>query len=53
MEGGKMTSCPGSSSAPSRAGRPKEAGIDQQSGDSGVSENSVPINPMVNDHYPY
>ena len=21
--------------------------------DTGVSENSVPLNPMVNDHYPY
>ena len=23
------------------------------SSDMGVSENSVPLNPMVNDHYPY
>ena len=27
-----------------------KSGIDRQMG---VSENSVPLNPMVNDHYPY
>ena len=25
----------------------------QRSAHMGVSENSVPLNPMVNDHYPY
>jgi hypothetical protein len=25
----------------------------QQSHDMGLSENSVPLHPMVNDHYPY
>jgi len=25
----------------------------QNYSDMGVSENSVPLNPMVNDHYPY
>ena len=44
MEGGKMTSlCPGSSSAPSRAGRPEEAGIDQQSGDSLTNEEDATV----------
>ena len=28
-------------------------GEPQQAIDMGVSENSVPLNPMVNDHYPY
>ena len=25
----------------------------EYNGDMGLSENSVPLNPMVNDHYPY
>ena len=29
------------------------AGDDDKWEDMGVSENSVPLNPMVNDHYPY
>ena len=28
-------------------------GAAMNDGDMGVSENSVPLNPMVNDHYPY
>ena len=31
-------------------GCPKKRGT---SGNVGLSENSVPLNPMVNDHYPY